>query len=243
MTLPDRETVRAVGRPQFAALLQQQGRPVTIRRAGQPEAKHLALALPVLSESRKGEAVRLAPSLWKLFFAHDVQEVATPGFTLVLAPFQGQAGLDLTPTTPAVDVADQGVVLMLHASPLADRTRTELLRFTIAQGLVQQPGTGNMVPGPGLPLEVPVRLVASDDPRIRDMVGADAAEVALVGRWGTLEAPQQKPPQGVRWGSTSPLVLDGQSGTLTIKLAYPDPDLAQEQQFGARFVAVWRAGP
>lgn len=150
-------------------------------------------------------------------------------------------GRALIPVAPPLNPFDLNFCWVVRLAPLVDRTRTELLTFVISSGLVRQPGTGNQIPAPGQPLQVPVRLVASDDPRIRDMVGADTAEVALIGRWGTLEAPQTRP-AGVHWGSSTPLVLDGQKGTLTIKLAYPDPDLWQEQQFGQRFVATWRAG-
>lgn len=107
------------------------------------------------------------------------------------------------------------------------------------EGTIEDPDTGNQVAAPGEDLAVSARLSASADPRVRDMVGADTAEVVLLGRWGTLDDPRARP-AGVRWGSSSPLMLDGQPGTLTVKLAYPDSDLAQEQQFGARFVAVWR---
>ncbi len=246
MTLPDRDTVQRVARPQLQNALAQQGRPVIIRRPGQPDVEATALFIPVSSQSREGAAAA-APEFgslpWKVIFRHDVDAVRQPGFTLVVPQSQGQPPVTLTPTQPTVDVADQGVMLMLICTPLADRTRVEHLVFQVpGQGTVVDPATGNHVPAPGQPLPMQVRLHATADPRVRDMVGADSAEVVLVGRWGTLDAPQARP-AGVRWGSTSPLTLDGQRGTLTVKLAYPDSDLAQEHQFGARFVAVWSAKP
>lgn len=244
MTLPDRATVRAVGRPQFAAMLAAQGRPVLVRRAGQTDVESRALLIPVSSQSKKGE-LPSEPSFeslpWKAFFPHDADAVRERGFTLIAPSYQGQAGLALTPSGPTVDLADQGVAQMVLCTPLIDRTRNDLLTFTIpSSGLVTDPRTGNKVAAPGQQVSIPVRLAASDDPKVRDMAGADAADVVLLGRWGSLEAPQLRP-EGVRWGSSSPLVLDGQKGTLTIKLAYPDPDLWQETQFGQRFVASWKA--
>lgn len=244
MTLPDRDTVRAVGRPQFATLLARQGRQVFIRRAGQQDVETSALLIPVASAPRRGETVtapEVASLAWKVFFKHDLTQVRTPGFTLFFPAGQGQTSQELTPTAPTVDVADQGVVLMVVCSALAERTRVESLTFTIPGVGTVRDAKGNLVPAPGVPLTVPARLSATDDPRVRDMVGADSASVVLVGRWGTLSHPLLRP-NGVRWGSTSPLTLDGQAGTLTVKLAYPDLDQAQEAQFGSRFIATWRAG-
>lgn len=245
MTLPDRATVQQVARPQFQAMLDQQGRPVLIRRAGQPDVPATALLVPVTGQTRQGERAA-SPEFgslpWKVFFRHDVVDVREPGFTIVAPLAQGQPPVTLTPTGPTVDLADQGVALLVVCTPLEDRTRAEILTFQASgTGLVQDPDTGNWLPAPGAALTVPARLHATADPRVRDMAGADAAEVVLIGRWGSLDAPQARP-EGVQWGSESPLTLDGQPGTLTVKLAYPDADLHQEVQFGARFVALWRAG-
>ncbi len=224
-------------------MLAQQGRPVIIRRTGQADVQGQAILIPVSSQSRQGGRVdqpglELLP--WKVFFSHEVQGVREPGFVLHAPPTHGQPGIVLVPTAPTVDLADQGVALMVLCSPLVDRTRVEQLVFTLPGTGTVRDKNGNPAPAPGPKLPVPARLVASQDPRIRDMVGADTADVVLVGRWGTLEKPLLKP-DGLKWGMTSPLVLDGQNGTLTLKIAYPDPDLAQEMQFGARFLAIWRA--
>lgn len=160
-----------------------------------------------------------------------VQEV---GFTVTTA-----AGQILVPVAVPQNPQNLNLFWVVRMAALAGRTRVEQLVFHVpGEGTVEDPDTGNQVPAPGENLQVPVRLHATTDPRVADMVGADTAEVVLVGRWGTLDAPQARP-AGVRWGNSSPLTLDGQPGTLTVKLAYPDSDLAQEQQFGARFVAVW----
>lgn len=238
MTLPDRATVQAAGRPQLQEALDRQGVDVLIRRPGQQDVPTRALLVPVTANAREGAKVD-APVVgtlpWKAFFRHDEVAVQTPGFSLVVLPGRRV----LTPTTPAVDLADQGVALMVLATPLADRTRVSALTFLLpGEGLVKD-GRGNPVPAPGQPLDVPARLTATTDPRIRETVGADQAEIVLIGRWGTLEHPQGRP-AGVGWGSRSPLELDGQPGTLTLKLAWPDEDLATETQFGSRFLAIWR---
>lgn len=139
------------------------------------------------------------------------------------------------------DAGEQGVALIASLLPLPERTRTEFLTFQVEGQLTEDPVTGNWEPGPGQPLHVPVRLSATVDPKVREMVGADVAEVAFVGRWGDLLTPLSKPP-GVFWGSASPLTVDGQPGQLTLKLAYPDPDSAQELVLGSRFIALWKAG-
>lgn len=228
--------IRAAG-SDIVWVIQEAGQDVTIRRPGRPDAVARAVLFQLDDQDRTAKVADPAFKVmaWQGIFGPDAPVRSLP-FTVIDA--QGQ---HFVPVSPVQDPGEQGVALIAHLLPLHGRTRTELLRFILpGSGMVEDPRTGNQIPGPGSTLDVPVRLVASVDPQVRDMVGADAAEVALVGRWGTLDAPQQKP-QGVRWGSTSPLVLDGQNGTLTIKLAYPDPDLAQEQQFGGRFVAAWRA--
>ncbi|WP_339096194.1 hypothetical protein WDJ50_02575 [Deinococcus sp. VB142] len=236
MTLPGRAEAQALGRPLLQKALDQQGVSVTVIRVGGATLL-VALFVPVSPDGRQVVKVAnpdYAQQPAKFFFRHDADPVREPGFSLL------KGGRLYTPVTPTVDVADQGIALMLMAQPLNDRTRTERLTFTLPGKGMGRDNNGNPVSLPGVSLTVTVRLVAVSDPRIRDMVGADAADMVLVGRWGTLEQPLLKP-DGLKWGMTSPLVLDGQNGTLTLKLAYPDPDLAQESQFGARFLAIWRA--
>lgn len=151
------------------------------------------------------------------------------------------------PRTDVADAGNQGVALFADLLLLPQRERTEMLTFMTeardAQGnvLMGEDRYGNPVPAASVPMSVAVRLEASADPQIRNMVGADVAQVAFVGRWGTLADPQGKP-QGVQWGNSARLVIDNQPGTLTVKLAYPDSDTANEQVLGARFVALWTAG-
>lgn len=118
------------------------------------------------------------------------------------------------------------------------RSLSHPLTFTTAGPLVRDPRTHNMVPGPGVPLPVQARLEATADPQVREAVGADTASVVLFGRWGPAGQPQDRP-EGVRWGSAAPLALQGQPGTLTVRLAWPDPDPVQTLIHGAAFVAVW----
>lgn len=242
MTLPDRATVQALARPQFAQMLQRQGRPVIITRPGQPDVTSAALLLPTTSQSRQGTRVT-DPSVvtlpWKVFFRHDEDSVRDAGFTLTFPPAQGQPGITLTPGTPTVDVADQGVALMSLCTPLTERTRVHDLVFGVPGTGMVRDSLGNLVPAPGGTLAVQARLSATTDPKLRDTVGADNADLVLIGRWGSLTAPSGRP-DGVRWGSQSPLVIDGQAGALTVQLAYPDEDTATEAQFGQRFLALWR---
>ncbi|GAA5513642.1 hypothetical protein Dcar01_02386 [Deinococcus carri] len=120
------------------------------------------------------------------------------------------------------------------------RTRHDLLTFATSGPLVEDPRTGNVSPSPGVPLTLPARLEATTDPQARDAVGADTATVVLFGRWGKAGEPQPWP-DGVRWGSTCPLTLQGQPGTLTVRLAWPDADPVQSLIHGEPFLATWRS--
>lgn len=191
--------------------------------------------MPLSDTSTLGAAVsdpEVRSPVWFGLVDH-LAPVKELGFTVVAAD-----GTLFTPDGPSENAGNADVAQILRLTPLADRTRVDQLTFQTAGTLIEDPSTGNLRSGPGMPFEVPVRLIASTDPRIRDAAGADDAEIVLIGRWGTLAAPTGRP-AGVGWGRTSPLVLDGQPGTLTIKLAYPDSDLWREVQFGARFLAVW----
>lgn len=231
------EEILAAG-PEILYAIEEAGQNVTIQRPGQPDTVARAVVYQLDDNSRTADLAspefKVIP--WQGIFKPDAPLRTTP-FTVITA-----SGLVLTPDGPVQDPGDQGVALIAHLLPLEGRIRVESLTFIVpGAGLVKNPATGNDVPAPGTPLTVPVRLTATADPRIRDSVGADTAEVVLIGRWGSLLAPQGRP-SGVAWGSSSPLTLDGQPGTLTLKLAYPDADLATETVYGARFLAVWNAG-
>ena len=158
----------------------------------------------------------------------------TPGWTLTDA-----SGRIHVPVAPILNPAGRNLFLVARVAPLVERTRMHDLVFGVpGQGMVRD-SRGNLVPAPGGTLAVQARLSATTDPKLRDTVGADNADLVLIGRWGSLTAPAGRP-DGVRWGSQSPLVIDGQPGTLTVQLAYPDEDTATETQFGQRFLALWR---
>lgn len=238
MKLPDKATIQRLGRPGVqAALMSDHAQTVQLRRPGQPDVQVRALLLPWSDEGRGGTAVagsEVRAVAWFGLLAHTAP-VAELGFSLVTA-----AGRIFTPDSPPENFGNADVAWGLRLTPLAERTRVSLLTFTLPGQGWSQDSRGNRIPAPGTPHPVSARLTATTDPRIRDEVGADAADVVLIGRWGTLEHPLPRP-AGVTWGSTSPLDLDGQPGTLTVTLAYPDPDLAQEAQFGSRFLATWRS--
>lgn len=223
--------------PDIHWAIRQAGQDLTILRPGQPAAQARAFLYP-LDDKAAGQRDTQADfkvTAWQGIFLPDAP-VRERGFVI-----QDAQGRLFWPDGDVQDVGEQGVALIAHLLPLPERTRTEYLTFQVAGPLVKDPRTGNLRPGAGQAVSVPVRLFASADPAIRDLVGADAASVAFVGRWGTLLDPQGKP-AGVNWGLSSPLVVDGQPGTLTIKLAYPDADTVQEVVLGARFVALWKAG-
>lgn len=237
MKVPSKDFIQRKGRPAVqAALVSDQAQDVLIRRPGQPDVPQRALLLPWSDEGKGGASIP-APEVravaWFALLAHTAP-VATLGFSVVMPD-----GRVFTPDSPPENAGGVDIAWLLRLTPLAERTRVSTLTFTLpGQGWAKD-AHGNDIPARGQSQQVSARLTATTDPRIRDSVGADSADLVLIGRWGTLEHPQGRP-NGVHWGSTSPLELDGQPGTLTLKLAWPDSDLAAEQQFGSRFLAVWR---
>lgn len=219
---------------EIAEAIDDYGQLVTIRRPGRPDAQAVAVLYQLDDKETQGKVGEAAFKVlaWMGIFKPDAP-VRERGFTVI-----DRQGRVFTPDGETQNAVEQDVVLFVHLLPLADRTRVSDLTFQVPGSLIRD-ARGNRVPGPGQPLPVSARLTATTDPRVRETVGADKAEIVLVGRWGTLEHPQGRP-AGVNWGAQSPLELDGQPGTLTLKLAWPDEDLATEQQFGARFLAVWR---
>ena len=238
MTAPGIAQIQTLTRPLVAWLLAEYGRDVLLQRAGQPDVPLRAILMPWSDEGKDGADVHaptVRASAW-FFFVDHTAPVQDLGFTVR----DVQDDRVFVPDAYAEDVGNAEVGFALRVHPMVERTRLHELTFTRpGVGLVTAPN-GNQVPAPGTPVVVTARLDATTDPRIADAVGADNAAVVLVGRWGSLTAPIGRP-AGVRWGATCPLALDGQPGTLTLQLAWPDADLATEQQFGARFVATWKA--
>ena len=223
--------------PDILWAIQEVGQDVTIRRPGHADVVTRAVLYQLDDQDKIAQVDNPTFKViaWQGIFKPDVPILELP---FMVIDRNGQA---FVPDGPVQNPVAQDVVLFAHLLPLVERTRTELLVFTApGNGYTTDLRTGNPVPAQGTPLEVPVRLVATSDPRVREMVGADNASVVLIGRWGSLEVPSTRP-KGVAWGSSSPLTLDGQRGTLTVSLAYPDPDMHQEVQFGQRFIATWRA--
>ncbi|MCD0165254.1 hypothetical protein [Deinococcus sp. 12RED42] len=210
--------------------------PVTFQRFGQPSEQLRSVIGQ--EEDRSTDAPDVhepgisSRSFTALLPYHEA--ALTPGWTLTDA-----TGRIHVPVAPVLNPAGRNLFLVARVAPLVERTRVHDLAFGVpGQGMVQD-SLGNRKPAPGGTLAVQARLSAATDPKLRDTVGADNADLVLIGRWGSLTAPTSRP-DGVRWGSQSPLVIDGQAGTLTVQLAYPDEDTATEAQFGQRFLALWR---
>ncbi|BDP44851.1 hypothetical protein DAETH_48200 (plasmid) [Deinococcus aetherius] len=236
--IPSKAFVQRIGRPGVQAVLaSDHAQDVLIRRPGVADVPARALLLPWSDEGRGGadaKAPEVRSVAWFGLLLHGAP-VSSLGFSLVTL-----GGQVFTPDSPPENAGGADVAWLLRLTPLHGRTRVSTLTFTLSgPGLVTDPETGNKRPASGAAVEVPVRLTATTDPRIRETVGADQAELVLVGRWGSVEHPQARP-ANVGWGSSSPLELDGQRGRLTLALAWPDEDLAQERQFGTRFLATWR---
>lgn len=229
--------LQALGRPEVQLALDQAGQDVLIQRAGQPDQSVRAILYQLESKGargQKGADVEYGSLAWQGVFRYDTP-IRERGFTV-----RDAQGRVFVPEAEAEDPAEQGVALIVRLAPLVDRTRLYSLTFPGIPTLGTLPGSSNPVELPGTPLVISVRLEATADPRLRETVGADQAELALVGRWGTYEHPLTRP-ASVRWGVTSPLAFEGQTGVLTMALAWPDSDLATEQQFGGRFLCTWRS--
>lgn len=221
--------------PDIAFVIEEAGQDVQVIRPGESPVPVRALLMQQDVKARdRVSDVQYRVSAWQGIFKPDAP-VREPGF-LVL----DDQGRTFWPDAPTQDPGEQGVALIAPMLQLPERIRIDTLTFVTPGDLERDSRTGNMVPGASVSVTASARLTPASDPKVRDMVGADVAEVALIGRWGTLLDPKQRPP-GVAWGSTSPLILDGQPGTLTIKLAYPDPDVLQERVLGQRFIASWRS--
>ncbi|WP_394649573.1 hypothetical protein [uncultured Deinococcus sp.] len=230
-----RDEIQAAG-PDIIWAIEEAGLDVIVRRPGHPDTVARAVLYQLDDKDATGKVGNPEVKLmaWAGIFKPDAPVRSLPFSVL------DSQGRVFVPDSAVQDPVEMGVALIAHLLPLAERTRVSLLTFTLPGEGWQKDARGNDIPTPGTPHPVSARLTATTDPRIRDEVGADTADVVLIGRWGTLEHPLPRP-AGVTWGSTSPLDLDGQPGTLTVTLAYPDPDLAQEAQFGSRFLATWRS--
>jgi hypothetical protein len=223
-------------RPEVQGILVELGQDVTIRRFGEADSTARAFLYQLEEKTPRGVPVQQPEfhvTAWQGIFSHDAP-IRSPGYTVMDA-----SNRVFVPEADAEDPGDQGVALIVRLNPLVERTRLQPLTFTLPGPLIRQPETGNMIAGPGQPLSVVARLTHSNDPHVVQLVGADSASTAIIGRWGTLEHPTLTP-SGLNYGSQCPLTVDGQVGTLTIMLAWPDEDLKTELQFGARWVGIWR---
>lgn len=124
-------------------------------------------------------------------------------------------------------------------SPFATAFRTYELSFVTGDGaLVEDPDTGLVRPEPGSnTATILATLQAAGDVDIRAQLGADAQEVALIGR---CVEPMQLP-EGVRDGMTSSLTYQGTPGAFELRIAAPDLIPAVERALGERMTGVWRA--
>lgn len=230
------QAVQARMIPKLAAIIDDYGQDVAVLRAGQPDQTVRAYLYQL--DDKAGTTDLSHP---------EYKTLAWQGIFHYAAALSGQfavqdaLGRFFIPDSPPQDAGEQQVAWIAHLLPTPQRVRVDQLMFSTPNISVPDPRTGNTISQPGTQLPpVAARLVASTDPTIRQMAGADAAEVVLVGRWGTLLTPTLKP-DGVGWGSSSPLTLDGRQGRFTLKVALPDPDIVQERYLGARFIGGWKA--
>jgi len=172
-----------------------------------------------------------------------------PDVRVLRLPFDGPR-----PALAASIPWEDGVLFIEHYAQTGDFTETAAgvcrlvvpariasypLTFQTAGPLAAQPGTGNMLPTAGPPISVVARLEATTDPKVLDLVGADPVSAVLFGRWGAPGQPLHRT-AGIHWGSTSPLTLQGVTGVLTVKTAFPDDDPVQTAIHGEPFLATWR---
>lgn len=222
-------------RPVIGEILEDFGQDFVISRSGFSPVTSRGLVYQLedrATVSSQVDDAHVKVNAWQGIFSYDAPLI----HPYYITDAEGQIYI---PDSITNDPGRQDVARFAHLAALVDRTRVDTLIFQTG-GLVQDPKTKNWKPGSGTPITIDVRLVSSSDPVIRETVGADVSQVALVGRWGSLLEPKSRPSKLV-WGESSPLIISGQPGTIVLKQSYPDEDLFTEQQYGERFLAVWRS--
>lgn len=219
------------------------GKTFLVRRLGQPDTEVTGFMWQAKPSGKTDAADPAFTLLGSEAVFLPEAPVLERGFVLI-DPDDPQGPRVYTPDNDVQDVGHQHVLLWGRFTPYLEHTRVDLLAFEVAtEQVTEDPKTGNPVPVTVMKT-VPVRLspAATDDPDIRERIGADGASLLLVGRWGTLLQPLLKP-GFIDWGDRAALRIDGQAGFLTLQLAYKDVELATEQHFGSRFLASWEADP
>ena len=167
------------------------------------------------------------------------QSVPLPIHEAFWLTWKGRVYIPVSDTRSLVPQAQLWQAHLIDRDSFAQHQRVTTLVFPTLGALVTDVATGNKRPALGTPLAIQARLATTVDPKVMEIVGADSASLTFIGRWGTMQDPRGIP-AGISYGSQCPLVIEGQPGTLTVLLAWPDDDLRTEQLFGARWLGIWR---
>jgi hypothetical protein len=145
---------------------------------------------------------------------------------------------------PIVDTIDQANVgeMVEVAVSKPRKVASDFLTFKTPGVITQDPISLNQYLAPGTDFTVPVRVRATEDQGIRDYLGADQTDLAIVGFWGEYNAPLRMP-ANVTYRTPTELSISGQMGSLEIMKGLPlelqHKNLARV--FGQGFTGIWKA--
>jgi hypothetical protein len=145
---------------------------------------------------------------------------------------------------PIVDTIDQANVkeMVEVAVSKPRKVASDLLTFKTPGVMTQDPVSLNQYLAPGVDFTVSVRIRATEDQGIRDYLGADQTDLAVVGFWGAYNQPSRMP-ANVTYRTPTELSISGQVGSLEIMKGLPlelqHKNLATV--FGQGFTGIWKA--
>lgn len=126
---------------------------------------------------------------------------------------------------------------MSTSSPFVDFVKYELT-FRTMDGELQEDENGNPVRVGTSSETLICTLRATSDPRVLQMLGADALSVGLRGRC----VEPMKLPEGLKPGATSPLTVNGTAGTFTLGPTWPSMLPEISDALGDQIIGSWQAG-